>query len=54
MLTLLLKLTHEKEEHHLKTSYLKLSIPILAFGFVWTTGVNTQALMEMKTPLLEE
>lgn len=38
----------------MKTSFLKMSVPVLALGFVLTTQVDTQAYMALSLPVSEE
>ena len=38
----------------MKTSLFKMSVPVLALGFVLTTQVDTQAYMALTTPASEE
>lgn len=38
----------------MKTSFLRMSVPVIALGFVLTPLVNTQAYMAMKTSASEE
>lgn len=38
----------------MKTSFLKMSVPVLALGFVLTTQVDTQAYMALSPPVSEE
>ncbi len=43
-----------KEEDQLKTSLLKMSVPVLTLGFVLTTQVDTQAYMALTAQAPEE
>lgn len=38
----------------MKTSFLKMSVPVLALGFVLMPQVDTQAFMALKAPVSEE